>query len=112
MKGTKTETSPGVWRLRVYAGRRASGSPIQLTKTVRGPDSKPGSGTRLADRELANMVAQVSKGNMATGTETVGDLIAEWLNHIEADRSPTTMRKYRDIADRVVVPELGKVKLR
>lgn len=112
MKGTKTETDPGVWRLRVYAGRRPSGSPIQLTKTVRGPDRKWGSGTRLADRELANMVAQVSKGNMATGTETVGELIALWLDHIEPDRSPTTMRKYRDIADRVVVPELGKVKLR
>jgi integrase len=58
------------------------------------------------------MVAEVSKGNMATGTETVGELIAQWLDHIEADRSPTTMRKYRDIADRVVVPELGKIKLR
>ena len=112
VKGTKTETSPGVWRLRVYAGRRASGSPIQLTKTVRGPDSKPGSGTRLADRELANMIAGVSKGNTATGTETFGGLLASWLDHIEADRSPTTMRKYRDIADRVVVPELGRIKLK
>ncbi len=58
------------------------------------------------------MIAEVSKGNMATGTETFGQLVASWLDHIEADRSPTTMRKYRDIADRVVVPELGKIKLR
>lgn len=112
VKGTKAETSPGVWRLRVYAGRRESGSPIQVTKTVRGPHRKPGSGARLADRELAGMVAAVSKGNTATGTETFGELLTLWLDHIEADRSPTTMRKYRDMADRVVDPELGRIKLR
>jgi integrase len=112
VRGTKQETSPGVWRLRVYAGRRPSGSPIQLTKTVKGPDRKPGSGSRLADRELAKMVAKVSKGNTVSGTETVGELISSWLDHIEADRSPTTMHKYRDIAARVVEPELGRIKLR
>jgi hypothetical protein len=111
VKGTKEETSPGVWRLRVYAGRRPSGSPVRITQTVRGPDHKPGSGTRLADRELAKMVAAVSKTNPATNLKTFGELVTAWLDHIEADRSPTTMRKYRDIADRVVVPELGRIKL-
>ena len=58
------------------------------------------------------MIAKVSRGNTATGTETVGNLLDQWLDFIDASRSPTTMRKYRDLADRVVIPELGKVKLR
>ncbi len=58
------------------------------------------------------MVADVSKGNVTTGTETFDELLDAWLAHIEPDRSPTTMRKYRDIADRVVRPELGKIKLK
>jgi hypothetical protein len=33
-KGSMTEMKPGVWRLRVYAGRRENGTPIQLTKTL------------------------------------------------------------------------------
>ncbi len=104
------EVRPGVWRLRVYAGRRANGTPIQITKTIQAKESRRGAGKRLAKRELAAMVADVSKGNVSTGTETVGDLLDIWLAHIEADRSPTTMRKYRDLADRVVRPELGGIK--
>lgn len=64
MKGTKTEIAPGVWRLRVYASRHANGTPIQLSKTVRAPDKAPkaGAGTRLADRELAKLIAKVDSG--------------------------------------------------
>jgi len=107
-----TEIRPGVWRLRVYAGRRANGTPIQITKTIHANETRSGAGKRRAERELAAMVADVSKGNVTTGTETFGELLDLWLAHIEPDRSPTTMRKYRDIADRVVRPELGKIKLK
>jgi integrase len=107
-----TEIRPGVWRLRVYAGRRANGTPIQITKTIHANETRAGAGKRRAERELAAMVADVSKGNVTTGTETFGELLDLWLAHIEPDRSPTTMRKYRDIADRVVRPELGKIKLK
>jgi endo-1,4-beta-D-glucanase Y len=31
---SKTEIAPEAWRLRVYAGRRASGTPIQIRKMV------------------------------------------------------------------------------
>ncbi len=112
MQGTKTEIRPGVWRLRVYAGRRDNGTPIQIQRVVRGAENKPGSGSRIADVALAKMVAEVAKGNRATGTETVDDLLAEWLDHCESlGRSPTTVRKYRSIAETVVKPELGKIRL-
>ena len=113
MNGTKTEISPGVWRLRVYVGRNAKGFPVQRSKTLRvGGNPKPGAGTRLADRELAKMVAEASRGNAATGTETVGELLDRFLEHAESlGRSPTTLREYRRIAETVLRPELGRIKL-
>ena len=107
-----TEVRPGVWHLRVYAGRRDNGSPIQIRKTVEAKDPRPGAGRRLAERELAAMVAKVSSGNVSTGSETVEELLNAWLDHIGPNRSPTTIRKYRDLADRIVIPELGKVRLK
>ncbi|MGO9335192.1 MAG: tyrosine-type recombinase/integrase [Acidimicrobiales bacterium] len=114
MKGTKTEIAPGVWRLRVYIGRNAKGNPVQRSKTIHTADknAKPGAGTRLADRELANMIAEANKGNTATGTETVSDLLDLFLDHKESTgRSPETLRGYRQIANAVVRPELGTIKL-
>ena len=58
------------------------------------------------------MVAKVSSGNVSTGSETVEELLNAWLDHIGPNRSPTTIRKYRDLADRIVIPELGKVRLK
>ena len=112
MRGTKTEVSPGVWRLRVYAGRRPQGTPIQITETLYGPDKKEGSGSRLADRRLAKMVSDVSSGKLGSGVETFGrSSTAGWTIAIPSGRSPTTMKKYRQIVAAVVRPELGNVRL-
>jgi integrase len=118
MNGTKTEIRPGVWRLRVYAGRRANGSPVQITQTFRseeaikrGAKCKPGAGTRLADDKLAEMIAKANKGNAATGTETVNDLLDKFFEHRAQKLSPTTIRGYTSLADKWVRPELGKIRL-
>ena len=69
MKGTKTEIRPACTAYRVYVGRRANGSPIQVTKTFRSPEAikrgdkcPPGCGTRLADDMLAKMVDKANRG--------------------------------------------------
>jgi integrase len=114
VRGTKTEVNPVVWRLRVYAGRRANGTPIQITKMVRARDKnpRPGAGSRLADSELAKMVAKVAQGDTATGTKTVGELLNEWLAHCETlGRSPTTMREYNRLTEKTVRPEIGHLRL-
>lgn len=106
------EVRPGVWRLRVYVGRNANGSPIQVTKTVGNPSARSGTGRRQAEEELAAMVAKASQGKLSADRRTVEELILAWLDHIEPHRSPTTIRKYRDIANRIVVPAIGSIKLR
>jgi integrase len=81
---------------------------MQRSKTVRSGDGRPGSGVREAERELAKPVSEVAKGNLATGTETVGEL----LEHAEAiGRSPTTLKEYRRIAETILRPELGRLRL-
>ncbi len=118
MRGTKTEVAPGVWRLRVYVGRRPNGTPIQVTKTLRTGDGKkapkPGSGARLADTELAKMVQEASAGRASGGGRglTVEDLLVRWLEHCRLqNRSPTTLREYQRIVDKVLIPELGNIRL-
>ena len=63
MQGTMSEVRPGVWRLRVYAGRRPNGTPIQITKTVKAAEARPGAGKRLAERALdIDMLRYLSEG--------------------------------------------------
>ena len=58
------------------------------------------------------MVAEVDAGNRASGSTTVDQLLDQWLDHCDViGRSPTTVRKYRYIAETVVRPELGSIKL-
>jgi len=42
---------------------------------------------------------------------TVGELLDEWLQHIEEDRSPTTLREYRRLTEKIVRPTFGDVEL-
>lgn len=108
MRGTKTETykGSGIWRLRVFVGRRVNGTPIQERKTFRGA-------SKLADAALAKFVLEVEKRSTeADRAETVSELVDQWLTHCESlGRSPNTLKKYRQIIEAVVRPELGHVRL-
>jgi integrase len=119
MQGTKTEVSPGVWRLRVFVGRRPNGTPIQVRKTVRAPlpngarARKPGAGSRLADKELAAMVNKATKGQLRQpgSGPTVAQILDDYMEVCELkDRSATTIREYRRIADTVLVPAFGELR--
>jgi len=78
---------------------------MQVSRTFRG-------GARAADRALAALVADVAVADTKARTDrTVGQLLDEWLKHIENDRSPTTLREYRRLADKVVRPVFGDIEL-
>ena len=68
MRGVKTEMSPGVWRLRVYVGRRPNGTPIQASRTFHG-------GSRAADAELRKLVEKVERSRSPERRSTVEGLL-------------------------------------
>jgi len=93
------------WELRAYVGRDpVTGRKKYLTRTFRG-------GKRAAEEALTKFVVEVGGGGHASQDTTVADLIDQWLELITPDRSPTTARGYRWIADTYIFPTLGKVPL-
>lgn len=102
MRGSKRERRPGVWELRVHVGRDPStGRDRYRSRTVHG-------GKRAADRALAELVAEVTRARPSSSA-TFAELVEAWLELAERDLSPTTLRTYRSIADKRVLPALGDV---
>jgi len=115
VRWSKSEQRPGFWKLRVYVGDGPTGAPRFVTRTLDttdgNPNAKPGSGSRRANWERVGIVAG-GCGKLSTHTTTVAQLLKRWFEHLESiGRSSTTMKKYREIARRDVVPVIGSVKL-
>jgi integrase len=96
-RGTKTEYKPGYWRLRVYVGDDpATGRPVQRSRNVRG-------GVGVAERELSRFIAELERGEVSAAPavrQTVGELLDAWLDLVGPQRSPTSVRGYRDKVNR------------
>jgi integrase len=80
--------------------------PVQVRETFKGSE-------RDADKALARLVAKVDQTKAsASTTETVGDLLTRWNDQCETwGYSPETIRKYRSMAENVLRPKLGTLKL-
>lgn len=99
--GSIRERRPGVWELRIGAGRDpATGRYRQLHRTVHGTE-------RQARRELANLVGVADEPQRPKSTATLGSLLDQWLSNVEGDLSPTTVREYRRLVERRIKPGLG-----
>ncbi len=81
-----------------------SGKRKYATRTFRG-------GTRKAAEALARMVTEVGGGSHAAYDATVADLIRQWLDLVNEELSPSTLRGDRRIVRSDVLPALGDVKL-
>ena len=100
------ERRPGVWELIVQLPRDpASGRASQLSRTVHGTK-------REGQRALAALVADVSAGKVLSSSMTLGELLTRWLDHVDEQLSPTTVREYRRLVTRMIDPDLGKLTLR
>jgi integrase len=110
------EIRPGVWALRVYVGRNAVGAPVQRRRLVDSGKRKAGAGVRQARAELAKMRTEVQENGgtkrVTTTSYTVAKLLDRYIGHCEQqDKSPTTVREYRRIAEKTLVPRFGNVKV-
>ncbi len=104
MKGGLQELGAGHWRLRVFAGRE-DGKVRQVSRNFKG--SK-----RQAESELAKLVADVERQQVATGQAgTLGDLVDRWLDDIAPHRSSYTVREYRRIVTKTIKPAIGGMRI-
>jgi len=101
MRGGLRLQSPGVWELRLEAGRDpVTGRRRQISRTVRG--SK-----REAQQVLNALVANTDKGQ-GTGTKaTFEQLSIQWLALVANDLSPTTLHRYKNLLKVRILPAIG-----
>jgi integrase len=107
MKGSMTERRPGIWRLRVHAGRR-DGRPHYAHRTVTG-------NKRAAQVALAAFVSEICGGPAGLthdGRVTVEAFAKTWLAGKAAAVRPTTHAGYDQMVRLHIVPLLGSVPLR
>ena len=84
----------------------ASGRYHQVSRTVRGTK-------RDAEKVLTQIQAQIDQGGATRGGDvTVAELLVEWLDMIEGDRSPSTMQSHRSKAELHLIPAIGRLKVR
>jgi integrase len=85
----------------VYLGRdEDTGKHRYLTRTVRGTK-------REAETVCAALVAQASQGQFSKSAGTMGELLEQWMDHIEPNVSPATLAAYRIYLDRWILPKFA-----
>lgn len=105
MQGSLRERRPGTWELIVQLPRdRATGRNKQLSRTHHGTE-------REAQRALSALVADVSTGKTYPSATTLNELLAQWLDVVEDQLSPTSVREYRRLVVKKIGPDLGKLRL-
>jgi integrase len=106
MKGTIRYRS-GAWRLRVDGGIDAiTGKRRQIERTLRAPDNR--NGRRLAETELAKLVAEVEARRVAPRAGlTVAQVCDRWILARTPDWSPGQGEATRRRAEQHIIPYVG-----
>jgi integrase len=92
--GGLDQRGPDQWRLRWRVGHR------RYTKTIHGPK-------RAAQAELRRLLAEVEAGTAVDPSNvTVAEYLHGWLDG-DCDLSPKTLERYRQLAERQIIPHLG-----
>ena len=101
MSGSLRQKTRGVWELRFDGGRDPlTGRRRQISRSVRG--SK-----REAQQVLNSLVAEADAGGFIGTSTTFEQLCIQWLALAENDLSPTTLRRYKNLLSKRILPALG-----
>ena len=104
MRGHLEPRGSGTWRAKVFLGHDANGRQRYLTKTVHGT-------RREADAQLRQLILEAGLAH-ETSQATMDDLAAKWLELASETLSPSTLREYRRLLAKIVLPQFGNVKVR
>ena len=101
MSGTLREKYPGIWQVRFESGRDPlTGRRRQLSRNVHGTK-------RQAQQVLNALVAEAEAGRTVGTSGTFEELSTRWLSLIENDLSPTTLRRYKNLLSKRILPAIG-----
>ena len=96
---TIREKRPGLWEVRVFTGRDAAGTPVQISKTVRG--------TKKDARRLA---AQLTlKPSPSAGRRTVAELLDDYVTHKTPTWSIQTRAHHRGRLKAILADPISKM---
>jgi integrase len=102
-RGNITKRGKESWQLKWDTGT-LNGKRQTHYATVRGT-------YKDAQRELTNQLKATDDGSLSEPTRmTVGDFMRRWLDNA-AGLSPKTLERYRELAERQIIPHLGSERL-
>lgn len=102
-----SEVRPGVWRVRVFAGRRPNGSQVFKSATFKARGKREAA--KLAPEHEARLRAEIAAEKANRGT--VAELVDQWLTHQRSlGRAESTLYRVDSIL-RQIKSDLGKVRL-
>jgi integrase len=104
VRGHLEARGSGTWRAKVFLGQDANGRQRYLTRTVHGT-------RREADAQLRQLILEAGLAH-ETSHATMDDLAAKWLDLASETLSPSTLREYRRLLARIILPQFGRVKVR
>lgn len=104
MRGHLEARGSRTWRAKVFLGQDVSGRQRYLTKTIHGTK-------READAQLRELLLESGLAH-ESAQATMDDLAAKWLELVEETLSPSTLREYRRLLSKIILPQFGSAKLR
>lgn len=102
-EGTVSEVRPGVWRLRVVHKEKQRSRTVKTAKR---------SGKREALDKLREFRAELERGEVSYRSETVRELLEQWLKLKSRTLSPNSHRTYDSFINLRINPSIGDVKLK
>ena len=104
LEGSIRQRSTGLWEARVAVGANLDGT--NRRRSFYGRTRKEVL-EKLQDSLTAERRGIPSPG----GSKTVAAFLSEWLQEVERSLAPKTFRRYRELIEHHIVPEVGRIKL-
>ncbi len=104
LEGSLRQRPNGLWEGRAVIGARRDGTPRR--RSIYGHSRKE------VLEKLQDALGDERRGVPSPAeNKTVALFLSEWLQEVERSLAPKTLRRYRELVDQHIVPELGRIKL-
>ncbi len=105
VRGHIDHRGPDQWRIDIDLGSDAFGQRRRISHTVHGS-------RKQAEAERVRLLHELGCGEyVAPSTLAVGDYLTQWLAHAKVNVAPQTYRRYKQIVENDLVPDLGRIRL-